>query len=227
MITLSVSTLNYDISAGELPLFNGASGSKTISIVGQGPSNSIFDAGGTSRVFEIIGDSSLSVVFQSLGIEGGDATDGGFLGLNAAVGGGVLIDGGQVAMSNVALMNNEAAGFSGSNGSNGQSATSATPPAAPAAPAATGGNAQGGGIYLYAGSLTLTHDTIAGNIAQGGAGGAGGHGGTGYSLTHVTTPSGGSFSAIGFHSGNGGNGGIGGIGGAVKAAASTLPAARS
>ena len=180
---------------------------------GKAPSNSIFDAGGTSRVFEIIGDSSLSVVFQSLGIEGGDATDGGFMGLNAAVGGGLLIDGGQVAMSNVALMNNEAAGLSGSNGGSGHSATSANPTGAAGGAGGAGGNAQGGGIYLYAGSLTLTHDTIAGNIAQGGTGGAGGGGGYGYSSTHVTTPSGGTFNEIGFHSGNGGSGGNGGVGG--------------
>ena len=162
VITLSVSTLNYDISAGELPLFNAASGGKTISIVGQGASSSIVDAGGTSRVFEIIGDSSLSVVFQSLGIEVGDATDGGVLGLDAAVGGGVLIDGGQVAMSNVALMNNEAAGFSGSNGRNGHSATTSNPTGGDGGAGGAGGNAQGGGIYLYAGSLTLTKTPLRG-----------------------------------------------------------------
>ena len=38
-------------------LFNGARASKTISIVGQGESNSIVNAEGTSRVFEIIRDS--------------------------------------------------------------------------------------------------------------------------------------------------------------------------
>ena len=196
VITLSVSILNYDISAGELPLFNGASGNKTICDrrPGHGRTRSSTPEG-TTRVFEIIGGSSLSVVFQSLGIEGGDATDGGFLGLDAAVGGGVLIDGGQVAMSNIALMNNEAAGFSGPNGSNGHSATKSNRTGGAGGAGGAGGNAQGGSMYLYAGSLTLTNDVIQGNIAQGGAGGAGGAGGNGYSTIEVTTPSGSTHSS--------------------------------
>ncbi len=71
VVTLSISSLPYDITKGELTLFNGASGSKTISIAGQGSSNSIIDAGGTSRVFEVNGDPSLNVAFQSLSILGG------------------------------------------------------------------------------------------------------------------------------------------------------------
>ena len=46
VITLSISTLPYDITTGELALFNGASGTKTIDVVGQGESNSVIDAGG-------------------------------------------------------------------------------------------------------------------------------------------------------------------------------------
>ena len=126
-LTLSISLLPYDITNGELSLFNGASGSKTITIAGQGSSNSIFDAGGTSRVFEVIGDPSLHADFQSLSILGGRATNGGFYGVNAAAGGGVLIDGGIVAMSKVAMMKNTAAGLAGAGGANGSSATSANP----------------------------------------------------------------------------------------------------
>ena len=52
-----------------------------------------------------------------------------------AAGGGLLIDGGMVSLSNVAVMNNGAVGFSGANGANGQSASSGHP---------TGGNGVNG-----------------------------------------------------------------------------------
>ena len=55
IITLSISTLPYAITAGELALFNGASGTKTIDVVGQGWSSSVINAGGTSRDFEVEG----------------------------------------------------------------------------------------------------------------------------------------------------------------------------
>src|SRR5262249_10857219 len=56
VITLSMSSLPYGITEGELSLFNfnGGSGSKTIDIVGQGEFHSVVSAGGTSRVFEVI-----------------------------------------------------------------------------------------------------------------------------------------------------------------------------
>ena len=79
VITLSISALPYQINSGELSLFNGASGLKTIDVVGQGEGSSIVDAGGTSRVFEVIGDTSL-VAFQQFGISGGKATEDGEMG---------------------------------------------------------------------------------------------------------------------------------------------------
>ena len=155
VITLSDSALPYQINSGELSLFNGASGSKTIDIVGQGEGSSIVAAGGTSRVFEVIGDSSLSVAFQQLGISGGKATDDGSDGIPDAAGGGVLIDGGNVTMSGVELTNNVAQGAAG------------------AAGGGAGGGGLGGGIYLASGDLVLDNDLIESNIARGGAGGAG------------------------------------------------------
>ncbi len=160
VITLSNSSLHYAITGGDLALFNGAGGSKTISVIGQGNTDSVLDAGGTSRVFEVIGDSSLHVGFQDLAIEGGEATDGGFLGSSRGGRRGVLIDGGSVAMTNVAIVNNLAVGASGTGGN--------------------GGDAQGGGIFLGGGSLTLTDDLIQGNGADGGAGDNGDEDGQGF-----------------------------------------------
>ncbi len=124
-----------------------------------------------------------------------------------ALGGGLLIDGGNVALSNVAVMNNAASGGAGADGSVGRSATQAYPTGGPGAAGGAGGNARGGGIYLASGNLTLTNDLIQGNVAQGGAGGAGGRGGYGFTVTSA-----GDFIGS-FHSGNGGPGGNGGAGG--------------
>jgi hypothetical protein len=219
VITLSISTLPYATGSVGLDLFNGASGNKTIDLVGQGAYSSVVNAGGASRVFAIYGYTGFTVNFLDLGIEGGLATDGGYYGLPVAAGGGVLIEGGTVAMTGVAVLNNVAAGYGGSNGSNGHSATSGHHTGGAGGDGGAGGGAAGGGIYLDFGSLTLTDDLIAGNAALGGKGGAGGNGGYGYSeeLIHVTTSFGGSFSTyvIGFHSGNGGSGGKGAAGGSA------------
>ena len=180
IITLSVSSIPYPVTGGQLVIDNSSSlKSKTFTIVGQGESSSVIDAESTSRVFEIVGTSSgLSVVMQGLAIDGGRATDGGILGGGAALGGGLLIDGGNVALSNVAVMNNAASGAAGAAGAVGRSATAGHPTGGPGGNGGDGGNARGGGIYLAAGNLTLTNDLIQGNVAQGGAGGAGGAGGS-------------------------------------------------
>ena len=183
IITLSVSTIPYTVTGGQLVIDNGSKlKSKTFTIVGQGESSSVVNAESTSRVFEIIGTKSLSVVAQSFAITGGRAGDGGILGGATALGGGLLIDGGNVALSNVAVMNNAASGAQGSGGAVGRSATPAHPTGGPGGNGGAGGNARGGGIYLAAGNLTLTNDLIEGNMAQGGAGGAGGRGGFGFTV---------------------------------------------
>ena len=78
IITLSVSTIPYPVTGGQLMVDNSSSlTSKTFTIVGQGESSSVIDAESTSRVFEIVGTSSgLSVVLQGLAIDRGsrDAT---------------------------------------------------------------------------------------------------------------------------------------------------------
>ncbi len=87
----------------------------------------------------------------------------------AAQGGGLAIDGGNVSLTNVTVINNQAAGAAGAAGS----------AAGPGRIGVDGGNGVGGGIYLEKGNLTLNDDVIAGNVARGGAGGDGGAGGTG------------------------------------------------
>ena len=183
IITLSASSIPYPATTGQLLVENSSSlKSKSFTIVGQGESSSVITAGLANRVFEIVGTSSgLSVVIQNLAIAGGRATDGGIVGGTAALGGGLLIDGGNVALSNVAVNDNAASGAAGAGGAAGLHATGGHPTGGPGGNGGDGGNAQGGGIYLFAGSLTLSNDLIQGNVAQGGAGGAGGTGGTGAS----------------------------------------------
>ncbi len=87
-----------------------------------------------TRIFEIVGTgtAAMTVVFKDLEITGGNAKDGGVLEGNAALGGGILIDGGQVTLSNASVAGNTAAGASGAQGRRGP----ATRPAALAAPEA-------------------------------------------------------------------------------------------
>ncbi len=84
----------------------------------------------------------------------------------AQQGGGLQIYGGTVALTNVAVINNQAVGADGAAGSNGQ-------PGGPGADGGSGGSALGGGIFLWAGGLTLNNDVVTSNVARGGVGGAG------------------------------------------------------
>ena len=214
LIVLSKSTIPYAVGGSELKLMNSSGApSKTIEILGQSSTSSVIEAGLQSRVFEVNGDSSLTVVFQSLSIDGGLATDGGMNALPLAAGGGVLIDGGQVAMSRVSISGNFAVGASGSAGATGVSATAGHPTGGAGSGGGAGGPASGGAIYLSGGSLSLTNDRIGLDAAIGGPGGAGGLGGAGYSVHGTPTLHGGTQRVLGFARGNGGGGGSGGQGG--------------
>ena len=220
IITLSVSLIPYTVDDGQLEIMNFTSRPEVLTIVGQGTSSSVIDAGGTSRVFAIngTGNGAVDVMFQNLAIEGGFATNSGGLapaGTNPAYGGGLLIDGGTVALSGVSLANNTAAGAAGIDGASGSSATSQQPTGGVGGNGGNGGDAQGGGIYLAGGSLSLVNDQVTGNKALGGAGGAGGYGGNGYSVFITVDGS----PTLGFTSGNGGDGGHGGSGGSAKGGA--------
>ncbi len=129
---------------------------------GPGEGSVTVSGNGTSRVFQI--DSGVTAKLSDLTIMGGRVT---------GDGGGVLIDGGTVTMSDVAVTGNEAVGSAGGNGTSGHAGVA-------------GGEAQGGGIYMNGGSLTLNNDRIVGNIAQGGPGGAGAQGAvTSFTFFHL------------------------------------------
>src|SRR5262249_42027345 len=99
------------------------------------------------RIFTV--DAGTNVKVVGLTIMGGSSDRGG----------GLLVDGGAVALTDVTVAGNQAVGAAGTAGAN-------------------GGNALGGGIYLAGGSLTLNHDIIQGNVARGGTGGNGWAGGS-------------------------------------------------
>ena len=171
-----------------------------LSIIGQGQ-NVIVQAGGSNRVFEINGN----VVLQNLTITGGHASDGGLVGGNDALGGGILIDGGQVTLINVNVSKNTARGGNGSSGAAGTGTKAG-------GAGHDGRNAYGGGIYLSTGSLSLSqcqvinNQVIGGNGGKGGAGQAGGPGNSTAGNPGLNGHNGESGKA----GGGGGNGGKGG-----------------
>jgi hypothetical protein len=209
----------YGLANGELVVQNTSGlGTKTIQFLshdefaGTAP---VISGAGLSRVFDVIGLSNgatnLSVFFkglsQGLVIENGLASDDGGLPIpsGTAVGGGLLVDGGAVTLNNVTMKDNEVLGRAGVQGSSGGSATSA-----PGGPGKPGGNAQGGAIYIAAGTLTLDNDAIMGNIAKGGVGGVGGTGGN--ALEFITIDGFTSIEIFFMRGGPGGTGGVGGVG---------------
>ncbi len=108
-----------DTTAGQLMIDNPTGIAKTLSIVGQGASPTATVLSGSStwntRILEVVdtGGASLTVKISDLEISGGHAHDGGALGGNAAVGGGLLIDGGQVTLSNAASRKQFGSGLGG------------------------------------------------------------------------------------------------------------------
>ena len=171
-----------DTSLGQLVLADTASGvpNKSFTIIGQGPGSTIIkpnqNAGFASRIFQIVSQSGASVTvnFENLTISGGYAVDGGILGGTAALGGGLLIDGGTVSLTNVDLTENVAAGAAGANGGPGKAGGGAGGTGGSGAPG------QGGAFYLAGGSLSLNNTKISQNLAFGGHGGSGGRGGAGF-----------------------------------------------
>ena len=154
-----------DTSAGQLEIENTPSMAKTLTIEGTGPSDATSISGFYSsptsewdtRIFEIVDDASagsLSVVLKDLRIFGGHAKDGGAVGGTAALGGGILIDGGDVTLSSASVCNNGASGAEGDLSLHG----------------GNGGAAEGGGIYVAAGQLALSRTNVLSNTATGGGG---------------------------------------------------------
>ena len=122
-INLTASITLSDTSAGALEIPNSAGIAKNLVIQGASRFTTISASSSSwnTRIFEIAGTAtaSVTVVFKNLTIKGGRAHDGGSLGGNVALGGGILIDGGQVTLSHVAVTDNDASGAAGANGAAG------------------------------------------------------------------------------------------------------------
>ena len=121
-------------------------------------------------------------------------------GFNGAVGegGAVGVAGGTVTLSNDTISSNEALGGNGGTGGTGYS-FKPIGGAGPGSDGGIGGTAAGGGIYVAAGTVTVSNGTTLGsNQAVGGRGGQGGHGGEGGTTDYA------------FVYGAGGTGGTGG-----------------
>ncbi len=163
-----------EAGGGSLLIQDRASGvaNKSLTIEGAGSLQSTITPQGAFRILQVLGTPSagMSVVFENVILEGGRALDGGVLGGRAGLGGGLLIDGGNVVLSSVVLADNSASGLSGVPGLAGTGS-------AGGGHGGAGGNAMGGGVYLASGSLTVISSTLSRNIARGGPGGPGGSGG--------------------------------------------------
>ena len=111
------------------------------------------------RIFQLL--PGVTVVLNNLILTGGVAKDDGIAGVGPAQGGAILDNGQSLTLNNVWVVGNTAQGI------------------------ATGEDAQGGGIYLGAGNLSIYKSLIATNSAAGGpsssysTGGAGSKGGNG------------------------------------------------
>ena len=125
-------------------------------IQGAGPSTIIDASQLQDRVFQIVNPGT-QVVFQDLTLTGGlaqdNGSDGAVAGTTDALGGGILNNGGDLALDNVVVQNNVARG--------GDAASLGAP----------GHGAWGGGFYSTGGALTLAGATIANNQVTGGRGG--------------------------------------------------------
>ncbi len=166
----------------------------------------IIDGGSQNRVFDVLSD---KVAISNVAIEHGRAV---------GEGGGLLVTGGTVTLTSVEFVDNVAVGANGANGANGADETIAGVKGG-AGGAGTAG--EGGGIFVAAGSVTLTNCVINSNEAIGGNGGNGGNGGSASGNANGPGPVG----NPGFGAG-GGAGGQGGAGARAKAAASSWRPAR-
>ena len=116
--TINLAAGSYTLSAdGELLIqdTNAAVHTKTLNIIGVSASQTTIDGDGVTRVFEIESaqNATMAVVMKTLAVNDGLATDAGHVGGTAALGGGILIDGGQVTLSAVSMGSNRAVGAAG------------------------------------------------------------------------------------------------------------------
>jgi hypothetical protein len=175
-----------------------------LSIIGAGAGTTTIDGATLDRVFHINAGAAGTVTIQNLTIQNGRASDNG-TGATEAHGGAILLQQGNLTLSNVAISNNSAQGANGAAGAAGITAT--TPIAPNGQPGTAGAGAAGGGLYVSGGTVQITGCTLAGNSATGGSGGAGGAGADGGA---TFTPSTAYFIAGGGGSGASGGGASGG-----------------
>ena len=194
-INLAAGTYSLtDSKDGNLLIENSATSvpSKTFTIVGQGPGKSIIQGGSSfaNRIFQIVGATlagnsgfSVNVVLMNLTVTGGRAHGEGIGSTIPTRGGGMLIDGAAVSLSNASVSKNNATGANGTG-----YVTTANAVKFTGTPGGYGGAAEGGGIYLASGDLILTLSSVVNNQALGGRGanglygkdpGVGGYGGDG------------------------------------------------
>ncbi|HEX4146566.1 MAG TPA: choice-of-anchor Q domain-containing protein [Pirellulales bacterium] len=146
--TIQLGSGTYTLALGELQIINTQ---QTITIEGQGstgPNATIIDQTALDRVFQI--NAGVTVIFENLEITGGTATNDGAGSTLNAEGGGIL-NHGNLTLTNVAVIGNEAL----------NSGASVTSGAASGSP----GSAEGGGIYSD-GSLTIQSTTPGASLIE-------------------------------------------------------------
>lgn len=202
-------------SGGHQVPFSVPSGDDVTLDASSAPATVTFDGGHASQIFSIAGgDLSLIGVTIQDGVDAG-ATSPGTAGAAGADG----ADGNPGKAGSVGSA--PAPGGAGKSGGAGGSGTAG----------AAGGAGLGGAIYQLGGSVTLQHDLLQDNIADGGAGGRGGNGGLGGEGGTGGTGGGGFIDAVhgdayagtagggGGPGAKGGNGGAGGAGGPARGGA--------
>jgi hypothetical protein len=205
-----------DSADGDLLIHNLVGGAtKTFLINGATQATTVIQGGDTwdDRIFQIVSSptAAVAVTMKNLTIEGGNAFTAGAVGGTAALGGGMLVDGGQVTLSHVGFSSNHVWGFTGAAGAaGGLGAVGGT--------GGSGGRASGGAIYLATGTLNITQSSLFNNYVSGGPGGAGGLGGSAgkNSAPHGVTGAAGAAGGAGITpatpGAKGGQGGAGGTG---------------
>jgi hypothetical protein len=180
-IVFAKSVHNITLTSGELPIAN------SVTINGPGANQLSVSGNNASRVFEV--DAGLNVTISGLTIAQGFAPD---------QGGGILNDGSNLTLSADVLAKNVAF-ESATNGGEGGALCSlggsltitgcqiiGNQAIGAAGPSAVG-DADGGGIWIDAGSATLSDSTLSGNLAEGGDNSSGGGVGGGAIFTEAPT----------------------------------------
>jgi hypothetical protein len=172
--TINLATGTYILSGAttnEIQIQDHPAATKSLTITGQGfveISGNSQDDTWNHRILEIDGNTNFTLKLVGLSVTGGNVP--GTDPSTPAQGGGILIDGGNVILSNAMVFGNEVKGATGSAGALGVSGQNGKN-------GGKGGSAEGGGIYLASGTLTLINNSIIEvNTATGGLGGAGGAG---------------------------------------------------